>query len=667
MNNNNRIVDSIKSFLRPTYHCLQALSKGVPMHSETYWERKFDPNRHKSTFKIDLSRQQKLVREYQYLCTVHKRIPINETSSDWYFNSPIRPKTVMILGLGKNVRGNMQYVLEELNSSPEFEGYQIYVRASLRTYNAVRDFIAKNNWKRTHIVVTDRDYNMLLASVKYLITEVYFPETWAKKPGQVSVNIWHGTPLKKLGLSKNSESTHKNGITQKNFIDADYLLYPNEYTKEKMLDSYRVSQLMNGKTIMLGYPRTGGMLAAAQEDLSQVRRKLAPNGEKIFAYMPTFRDYLDMSESIAQAKELLEYLDQNMADDQILYVNLHHKLNDSINYNTYKKIHKFPSDLDSYRLLAASDGLISDYSSVFFDYLALRRQIILYIPDLKRYRKKRGMYMNLLDLPFDMARTPEAVIEAMNRGKEYDDTEVFHTFSRYDSPENAAKLCKLLTPDPDLSGLTEIPHDSRKRTLIFSEALQPGEETELLHRFTASYDREAQDVYLCCNANRVDENKEAAFPMLFETPVIGSELTSRVTALGKTIRTMYKDKKISFAQAMGLLQYDYALMTRRIYGNAKFDTVVIYDTPEPERYLEFSVIPNPKVLFLQKEVLEQMKEGARFLTDAVRFAAKYSRSVCVRTQEQKDLAESLLPPYWKDKVQVVDTPEKMSRVIFSEE
>ena len=71
----------------------------------------------------------------------------------------------------------------------------------------------------------------IIESAQYLLTEVYFPVGWVKKDGQTYINIWHGTPLKKLGLAKNANGKHKDGNTQKNFIDADYLLYPNEYTK----------------------------------------------------------------------------------------------------------------------------------------------------------------------------------------------------------------------------------------------------------------------------------------------------------------------------------------------------------------------------------------------------------------------------------------------------
>ena len=132
----------------------------------------------------------------------------------FYYNTSVVPETVLLLGLGKIVRGNMQYILDELNLSPDFEGYKVYVRVGEETEDIVNGYINKNGWKRTYLIKTDIEYAKKMESCKYLITETYFPESWVKKPEQVYINIWHGTPLKKLGLAKNARNAHGNGNTQ---------------------------------------------------------------------------------------------------------------------------------------------------------------------------------------------------------------------------------------------------------------------------------------------------------------------------------------------------------------------------------------------------------------------------------------------------------------------
>ena len=90
--------------------------------------------------------------------------------------------------------------------------------------------------------------------------------------------------------------------------------------------------------------------------------------------MPTFRGYLDDEETIKREKEFLSFLDEKLTDDQILYVNLHHHISQGLDCSEFKHIHTFPPLIDSYELLTATDALISDYSSVFFDYLVLGKR-----------------------------------------------------------------------------------------------------------------------------------------------------------------------------------------------------------------------------------------------------------------------------------------------------
>ena len=71
---------------------------------------------------------------------------------------PIDEKGILILALGKSVRGNMQYVLDVLNKSPEFEGYTCYVRVDDTTEKTVSGYKKKNGWKRTKIFKADKSY-----------------------------------------------------------------------------------------------------------------------------------------------------------------------------------------------------------------------------------------------------------------------------------------------------------------------------------------------------------------------------------------------------------------------------------------------------------------------------------------------------------------------------
>lgn len=565
------------------------------------------------------------------------------STNDAFFDLAVREGTILMLGLGHSVRGNMMYILKELNRDPFFTGYRIYVRTSEDTEYIVNEYIRKNHWNRTRTVSDSKQYRDLMETAQYLITEVFFPDNWVKHEGQTVINIWHGTPLKKLGLAKNSRNLHHMGNTQRNFIDTDYLIYPNEYTRRNMLDSYKVEDLLTGRTGLIGYARTGGMLQAGEEAEEQIREQLAPNGEKIYAYMPTWRDYLSEDQLIEDTRTFLQEMDNGLTDHQILYVNLHHKVSDVLDYSSYRHIRKFPAFIDTYQLLAATDALITDYSSVFYDYLATRKQIVLVCADYEEYEKKRGTYMNLMDLPFDKVSNGKEAVAALNRGKTYDDTEVYQTFCANDSPSNARRLCALMkgrfAPQADRAELTVPPQDGRRKVIIDTEKFEDSGMSRALLDYLRGQKDEKSHVWISCDPHEVDKNKDVAYPALFSVPVIGTQTEMHLTGRGKTLRRLYLEGKVDFGRAMEYLRYDYALECCRSFGHARFDAVVLYDSYTPQRLIMLSHLNGEKYLVVTKTMMQKVREEeGREMADAIRYTA----SRCTRLYAEDEEVQSFL-------------------------
>ena len=173
---------------------------------------------------------------------------LKKNEFDYYFSESVLDKTIFISGLGRSVRGSMQYLLNELNSNDLYKDYTIYVRTAKSTDAVVRDYIEQNGWTRTKAV--SKGFARYMESCKYLITESYFPYTWIRRPGQVMIDLWHGTPLKRLGVLKSGDKCHKTAIQQKNFLSADYLLYPNDFTRDVMWRSYGITSLLSAKAVI---------------------------------------------------------------------------------------------------------------------------------------------------------------------------------------------------------------------------------------------------------------------------------------------------------------------------------------------------------------------------------------------------------------------------------
>ncbi|MBO4336568.1 MAG: CDP-glycerol glycerophosphotransferase family protein [Lachnospiraceae bacterium] len=585
---------------------------------------------------IDFSEREQKLEAAKKLVTEKGAVSRGESINDFYFNLPLKDKTVLMIGLGKNVRGNLKYLLDVMNTSDKFEGFEIFVRTSPESDQQVKDFIRQYGWKRTESVPDDSTYDRLMESAKYLFTEVFFAGGWIKKEGQVVINIWHGTPLKKLGLAKQFRTAHKNGNTQKNFIDADYLVYPNEYTKTNLSVSYGIPRLAKGKAVMLGYPRTGGMLKELENPDAELEKQLSPNGERIYAYMPTFRDYLETDVVIDKTKRLLDRLDEGLKDDQILYVNLHHKVSGNIDYSGYKHIKQFPGDVDSYRLLAHTDALITDYSSVFFDYLAGGKQIVLYHRDYEKYRKRRGTYMDLLSLPFDKAVDAAGILSALERGKTYDDEDVKKEFCPFDSVENAEKLSNLFLLDE--TGLKAEAFDttSVKKKLIFSQDLEKCSETSVLGRALDKADKNGREFYIGCSQEQTDLNKDSAYPLLFRNIAFGGSDDMHISSVGKSLNELAAAGSIGFDQWIDMLKYDYAAHARRLYAGASFDEILIYDVKDPAYLFTLATLKGPKLLFINKKTCESMKTVPLF-KETVKYVLPYMSAVVATGKKEKEM------------------------------
>ncbi|SNU08559.1 CDP-Glycerol:Poly(glycerophosphate) glycerophosphotransferase [Lachnospiraceae bacterium] len=614
------------------------------------------------TFEVNEKAALKLRKKYAKIIKKKGLEPGSKTVIDHFYDEDVKKNTVLIQGLGVSVRGSVQYILNELNYDKKFAKYKIYVRTKDHTDETVNEYIKQNNWSRTSTV--PKGYYKKLESCKYIFTESYVPYQWIKKKDQVFIDIWHGTPLKKLGVIKNGNKAHMQSKQQKNFLCTDYFLYPNDFTKDVMINSYNVATLMQGKELMLGYPRTAGLLKVSKERTAEIRNILGPNGEKVYAYMPTFRGYLDDEETIKREKEFLSFLDEKLTDDQILYVNLHHHISQGLDCSEFKHIHTFPPLIDSYELLTATDALISDYSSVFFDYLVLGKQIILYIEDYDTYSSFQGLNMDIRELPFDMAKSKDDVINMLNNGKGYDDTEIRQKLCAYDSADNPAKLCQLFADDEEGLVLDEHPHDSRKKVIFYSECCREGAETELLHSFSTQVDSDKTDYWVGCDSNKTKKHISGAYPMLLEVQNISSEDDIRLSTIGAPIKELYLSGKIDFGTAIKYLIHEYGLISIQEYGYTVFDTMVIYDTPNPEMILSLALSSaKNKVLFINKDILSKIENGNTFLKDSIAYAADYCSVVAVTDKADKETAEKLLSKTWKNKVSVIESVEDMNGLL----
>ncbi len=392
----------------------------------------------------------------------------------YYEKLPVSEDTILIECFnGDGITGNPFWLLREICRDGRFAKYKIYVAANPKYFYSVRKALAVHGLTQAKAVAKyDRLYLKLLASAKYLITDVSFPIFFIKKPGQVLLDTWHGTPLKGLGRSIR-DNPHTIGNVQRIFLMADYLLYPNRFTFNKMREDYMIAPYFKGKYVLSGYPRNDILFNAEAAD--SLREKLGLSGRRIAVYMPTWRDCTDEEEKQYHSKMLtdaLEALDHSADENVTVIAKLHHLAAGSIDFSLYKRVIPFPADCETYEVLAAADCLITDYSSVLFDFADTGRKIVLYAYDSEQYQNTRSFYFPVEELPFPIVTEPEALVREVNSAEFNPYGDAMEKFTCYDSPDSSKKLIDLVFFGRKSDGMEVIDgseyHNGRPNLLIFA-------------------------------------------------------------------------------------------------------------------------------------------------------------------------------------------------------
>ena len=378
-----------------------------------------------------------------YSYRVKNKVPLMKYAK--YRKRPLKENAVLLTSyFGSSFSDSMYYMAKDFLERGDFEVY-------IGTNSLKRDWevITFNGMKPILIDVNSEDYLRILATAKYLVCNSRFPSWFFKRPNQIYLNTWHGTPLKKLGKDMN-HGLRDVGNNQSQFLMCDYLLYPNEYTRDCMMNSFFLKDLYVGKVVLCGYPRN--TIFFDKEDATKIRAKMGLNDVRVYIYMPTWRgENIDNATVSSYARDLsgiLAKLDQLLDDSVVIYVKLHQVVMRKIKLDRYKHIRKPHPLYENYRFANISDGLITDYSSVFFDYANSGKEIILFTYDYDEYMKERGTYFDIKSLPFKRIDTVELLAQHLNSQHTYiiDDkyTDFCQKYCLYDSANSAKYLNDLL-------------------------------------------------------------------------------------------------------------------------------------------------------------------------------------------------------------------------------
>ncbi|WP_146913854.1 bifunctional glycosyltransferase/CDP-glycerol:glycerophosphate glycerophosphotransferase, partial [Halolactibacillus halophilus] len=346
--------------------------------------------------------------------------------------------------LGKNYSDSPKYIYEELlNCEADYKYVWIF--------NEVGKEISGNAKQVKRFSLR---YYYYLAKAKYWVSNSRIPKRFDKREGNIYLQTWHGTPLKNLVFDMRDVHSANPHYKRDFYIQSrrwDYLISPNQYSS----DIFRRAFMFDKKMLEIGYPRNDVLYKKNNEDeINKLKRKMQlPLDKKVILYAPTWRD--DQFYEAGKYKFNLE-LDLNkvrkeLSEEYVVVLRMHYFIANQLDLSEYKD---FAFDFSKYddisELYLISDLLITDYSSVFFDYANLRRPILFFTYDLENYRDKlRGFYINMeTDLPGPLLYNTDGIVRSIHSiddiskkfNKKYN--EFYRKFCSWDDGHAAEKTIK---------------------------------------------------------------------------------------------------------------------------------------------------------------------------------------------------------------------------------
>lgn len=315
---------------------------------------------------------------------------------------PVSKKIFLYEGVsGRQFAGNEKYIYLEMKKRyPRAKHVWAFQQQDAvdRNAEAVKGSISviRGGWK----------YLYYLARAGYLFTGTSLPTYFRKRSRATFVQTWHGTPLKTLGFDIEApvgRELNRNSTENVMYPQSkqwSYFVAPNEFTAEKFASAYKYK----GDVLRTGYPRND-IFYWDEDRKAEISERVKsvlniPEGRKIALYAPTFKDGKRYGNRNTQISFNLDIMDlkNRLGDEWVLVVRAHLLSGGKFDpkpFGDFVRTALVDEYDDPQELCLAADLLITDYSSICFDFANTRKPMMFYCPDLEEYASaKRGFYFD---------------------------------------------------------------------------------------------------------------------------------------------------------------------------------------------------------------------------------------------------------------------------------
>ncbi len=554
----------------------------------------------------------------------------------WYKKLKIDEYAILLESQhGTELSGNMFYLIKELATNPEYKDYKIYLSCRMGNINKFETMFKKYNIKGViPVVLSSEEYMKVLASAKYLFNDNTFLPFFLKKEGQVYLNTWHGTPLKTLGKGIRN-AMHGIGNAQKNFVCADYLLYPNRYTMEHMVEDYMLDNIALGESVLAGYPRNTAFFNENRGE--QIIKEMGLEGKKVYAYMPTWRGAVGNIST--KANVYFQYyvyeLDKLLKDDEVMFLNLHPIAKKDVDFSALTHIRNFPEEYETYDFLNCAECLVTDYSSVFYDFANTRKKIVLFTFDQEDYFADRGVYKPLSELPFPSVKTLDGLLEEIRSPKNYDDSAFLKEYCEFDFAGASKAVLDFTIKGKKSEKVEEVPfnRNGKKNVIMYLGNLDQNGITTSAFNLLKNLDTSENNYYVSFPADKGKFHQEtiAALPEgVNYFPIQG---IFNISYLKTKMWQSFNKGRFPLCLIMKFLKEEWQSEILRTFGGVKFDSAIQFNGYETKMILLFSQFKCNNAIYVHSDMNKEIELKGNQRNSVLKYAYKHYDKVALVTED----------------------------------
>lgn len=404
-----------------------------------------------------------------------------------YQQLPIKKKMILFESThGREFSGHIFALVESLiDFYPQYD-FRIAVKDSV---------VLPLKYAKFKVNHLSKPYFEYLATAEILINDTSFWSFFHKREDQQYYIFWHGTPLKHLGKATQVQGY---GNVQRNLAMADQIFVSNHFTKEIIQKDFGLVDIVKNQIVVAPSPRNAGLF---------IDRAI----KKRFVYMPTWRG--SSTSNIQVSLELVNHLvelDELLSDAEEMFVKLHPYEANLFDFDTYqfKHLKKFPEE-ETYTFLQTVDKIVTDYSSIMFDFIVTNREVILFTYDEHLYRKDRGMYIEPNELPFKQVTSIKDLILALREHAEVDYTSLCQTYCPFDGQYGTQQVLKFILANEKRNNIQVFENwNQKENVLIYAYQLADNGITASLMNFFHTIDLKKRNYILTWQDGMIPQNLE---------------------------------------------------------------------------------------------------------------------------------------------------------------